>query len=218
MEHLDLFVAQIAVIFLPGIIWARLDARYAAKEKRSDLDFLIATFIFGMVAYAATFALYALFKQPFSLIDFDKATDRAVLTPQVGQEILAATAIGFVLAIGWVYASTWKLLTRLLQWIKATKRYGDEDVWDFTFNAPGPFSRYVNVRDFDKKIVYTGWVNAFSETGKLRELTLFDVQIYDWDGQLMYGIPLLYLARKPEDIHIEFPLKRGEDDRPQNGQ
>jgi hypothetical protein len=121
-------------------------------------------------------------------------------------EILAATGVGFILSILWVYASTWKLLTRFLQWIRATKRYGDEDVWDFTFNAPGPSSQFVNVRDFDKKIVYTGRVNAFSETGKLRELTLYDVEIYDWDGQLMYGVPRLYLARKPEDIHIEFPL------------
>jgi hypothetical protein len=206
MEHLNLFVAQIAVIFLPGIVWARLDARYAAKEKRSDLDFFVAAFIFGVVAYAVTFALYGLQKQPFALVDFKDAEDKTVLTQRIGQEIIAATGVGFVLAILWVYASTWKLLTRFLQFIRATKRYGDEDVWDFTFNAPGPSSRFVNVRDFDKKIVYSGRVNAFSETGKLRELTLFDVELYDFEGQYIYSVPHLYLARKPEDIHIEFPL------------
>jgi hypothetical protein len=152
MANPNLFVAQIAVIFLPGIVWARLDARYAAKEKRSDLDFFIAAFIFGVVAYATTFAGYALLKQPFSLIDFKEAQDKTVLTAQIGQEILIATVVGFVLAILWVYASTWKLLTRLLQLIRATKRYGDEDVWDFTFNSPDPSTRFVNVRDFDKKM------------------------------------------------------------------
>lgn len=191
MEHLNLFVAQIAVVFLPGIVWARLDARYAAKDKRSDLDFFIATFVFGIVAYAATFVLYALLKQPFILIDFQEAKD--------------ITAIGFLLSIGWVYASTWKWLTRFLQLIRATKRYGDEDVWDFTFNAPGPFNRFVNVRDFEKKIVYAGRVNAFSETDKLRELTLFEVELYDFEGRFMYSVPHLYLARDPKDIHIEFP-------------
>ena len=64
----------------------------------------------------------------------------------------------------------------------------------------------MNVRDFDKKIFYTGKVTAFSETGKLRELTLSEVQLYDFDGNFMYAAPSLYLARKPDDIHIEFPF------------
>lgn len=206
MERLDLFIAQIAVIFLPGIIWARFDARYAGREKRSDLDFFIAAFVYGVVAYAMTFVLFLLFKRPFHMIDLKGAKDDLVLTQAIGIEILVATGVGFVLGIVWVYASTWKWLTRVLQFIKATKRYGDEDVWDFTFNSPGESSRYVNVRDFDKKIVYTGLVNAFSETGKLRELTLYDVKLYDFDGNFMYDVPRLYLARKPDDIHVEFPL------------
>jgi hypothetical protein len=203
---LDLFLAQLAVIFLPGIIWARLDARYAAKEKRSDLDFFVAAFVYGVVAYAVTFLGYVLLKQPFHMIDFKGAKDDVVLTQAIGFEIVWATVAGCVLGVVWVYASTWKWLTRFLQKIGATKRYGDEDVWDFTFNSPGTSSRFVNVRDFDKKIVYTGLVNAFSETGKLRELTLYDVKLYDFDGNFMYDVPRLYLARKPDDIHIEFPI------------
>jgi len=53
--------------------------------------------------------------------------------------------------------------------------------------------------------VFAGWVNTFSETGKLRELVLRDVEVYDFEGQFMYAAPLLYVARKPEDVHIEFP-------------
>lgn len=206
MEHLNLFIAQIAVIFLPGIIWARLDARYSAKEKQSDLDFFIATFVFGIATYAFTFVGYLLCKQPFSLIDFKEAQDKTVLNQSVAVEILVATAIGFTLGVAWVFASTRKWLTRFLQHIGATKRYGDEDVWDYTFNSTDISAQFVNVRDFDKKIVYAGLVSAFSETGKLRELSLYDVQIYDFEGAFMYAIPRLYIARKPEDIHIEFPL------------
>ncbi len=206
MEHLNLFVAQIAVLFLPGIIWARIDMRYAAKEKRSDLDFFIATFIFGLVAYSLTFVGYAAAGRTFRVVDFKAVGDTSVLTSQVCWEILIATAVGFVLAILWVYASTWKILTKFLQFIRATKRYGDEDVWDFTFNSAGTHTRFVNVRDFDKKIVYTGRVNAFSESEKLRELTLYDVEVYDFDANFMYAVPHLYMARRPDDIHIEFPM------------
>ena len=97
MEHLNLFVAQIAVLFLPGIIWARIDMRYAAKEKRSDLDFFIATFIFGLVAYSVTFVGYAAAGRTFRVVDFKAVGDTSVLTSQVCWEILIATAVGFVL-------------------------------------------------------------------------------------------------------------------------
>jgi hypothetical protein len=206
LEHLNVFIAQIAVLLLPGIIWARLDVRYAIKEKPSEFDFVLRAFVYGLASYAVTFALYSCLKQPFALIDVAEAQAKTVITQQIGGEILAATAIGFILGVLWVYASTWKILTHVLQFIRATNRYGDEDVWDFTFNSTEPSVRFVNVRDFEKRIVYTGRVNAFSETGKLRELTLYEVEIYDFEGNFMYEVPRLYLARKPDDIHIEFPL------------
>jgi hypothetical protein len=97
------------------------------------------------------------------------------------------------------------LLTRFLQLIGATKKYGDEDVWDFTFNSRDTAVEYVHVRDFANQCVYAGWVNTFSETDRLRELVLLDVIVYDFDGQELYRVPRLYLARAPDSIHIEFP-------------
>jgi hypothetical protein len=118
-----------------------------------------------------------------------------------------------VLAILWLYIVNYKLLTRFLQKIGATKTYGDEDVWDFTFNSQRAVVEYVHFRDFENKIVYAGWVDTFSETEKLRELVLSDTQIFDFDGNLLFEIPLLYLARSPESIHIEFPYTGDSKDR-----
>lgn len=206
MEHLNAFIAQAAVLLLPGIIWARLDVRYAIKEKPSEIDFILRAFVFGLASYAVTFVVYLSFRQPFALVDVSLADSKNIITRQIGGEIIAATAVGFVLAILWIYSANWKLLSRFLQLIRATKRYGDEDVWDFTFNSTAISVRFVNVRDFGKQIVYTGWVNAFSETDKLRELTLYDVKVYDFNATLLYEVAHLYIARKPDDIHIEFPL------------
>ena len=205
MEHLNLFVAQIAVIFLPGMIWARLDARYAGKEKSSEMDFFIRAFIYGIASYTVTFLIYVLLGYPFSLIDFKEAQEKSVLTRAIGVEVISATAVGFVLGVVWVFASNHKWLTVFLQFIRATKRYGDEDVWDYTFNSTRAAVEYVHFRDFTNSFVYAGWVNTFSETGKLRELVLRDVRVYDFDGNFMYEVPLMYLARKPDNIHVEFP-------------
>lgn len=105
-----------------------------------------------------------------------------------------------------MYAAKGKWLTRFLQKIKATKTYGDEDVWDFTFNSSDAASEYVHVRDFDNEIVYAGWVSTFSESEKLRELVLTKVKVYDFAGTEIFETPRVYLARKPEGIHIEFPF------------
>ena len=117
------------------------------------------------------------------------------------------------LAIIWITGSTYKWLTRFLQIIRVTKKYGDEDVWDFTFNSSQTEVEYVHLRDFEKNIIYAGWVDSFSETGKLRELLLREVRIYDSEGdEIGVEIPLLYLARKVDDIHIEFPYREVEEE------
>jgi hypothetical protein len=68
----------------------------------------------------------------------------------LGDEIVLAVGVAIVLSVLWVYSETYKLITRFLLAIKATKRCGDEDVWDYVFNSPSPISEYVNVRDFSK--------------------------------------------------------------------
>jgi hypothetical protein len=206
---IDLLFVQFAIIFLPGLIWAGLDSRFALKSKPSEFHYVLRAFLFGMTSYGVTFGVYAALGRPFSLADFSDAATRGIFTPDVFKEIASATFVGLLLAILWLYASNYKWATRFLQWIRATKTYGDEDVWDFTFNSPIAAVEYVHFRDFDNKIVYAGWVKEFSETEKLRELVLRDAQIFDFEGNLLFETPLVYLARKPENIHVEFPF-RGE--------
>lgn len=95
--------------------------------------------------------------------------------------------------------------------IGATKRYGDEDVWDFTFNAHDRNVEYVHLRDFDKKIVYAGWVERFSDTEKVRELVLRDVEVFDFESNELFATPRVYIARPMDDIDIEFPVQPEKD-------
>jgi hypothetical protein len=206
---IDLLFVQFAIIFLPGLIWAGLDSRYALKSKPSEFQYVLRAFLFGMASYGVTFGIYAMLGWPFSLSDFSAAATNGIFTPEIFKEIASATLVGLVLAILWLYASNYKWDTRFLQGIGATKTYGDEDVWDYTFNSPIAAVEYVHFRDFANKIVYSGWVKEFSETEKLRELVLRDAQIHDFDGNLLFETPLVYLARNPENLHVEFPYRAG---------
>ena len=154
---------------------------------------------------------YKIFRWDFVIVDFANADKKEVVTYSIIKEVLWAIATSLVLSVIWIYAATYKLFNRFLRFIRATKKFGDEDVWDYTFNSRYGSVDYVHFRDFSNKIVYAGWVDAFSETEKLRELTLRDVQIFDFDGEKLFEVPRVYLAREAGNIHIEFPQRPPEE-------
>jgi hypothetical protein len=130
---------------------------------------------------------------------------KKLIQPEIFPEILFALLIAVVGGVLSLYVENHKLFTRFVQAIGSTKRYGDEDVWDFVFNSPSPAAGYVHFRDFENRVTYAGYVQTFSETGRLRELVLADVIVYDFEGNKLYRVPSLSLARGLENIHIEFP-------------
>jgi hypothetical protein len=135
-----------------------------------------------------------------------EADSKKLIQPEIFPEIMAAAAIAIVGGVLSLYIENYKLFTRFVQRIGATKTYGDEDVWDFVFNSPSRAVSFVHFRDFEQRVTYAGFVETFSESGQLREIVLGEVAVYDFDGTEMYRVPRLYLARDRENIHIEFPI------------
>jgi len=202
---MDIFFLQLAIVFLPGLVWERVDAQFAQKRLPSQFDVLRRTFIFGLASYVVTYGLYRLFGYPFELVELKK--DTAFLGATVLTEVFITILVAFVCSVIWLYFVNFKILARFLQTIRATKRYGDEDVWDFTFNSHDRTVEYVHLRDFDKKIVYAGWVERFSETDKVRELVLRGVQLFDFEGNELFETPRVYISRSTDNIDIEFPAQ-----------
>ncbi len=208
---IDGLLFQLAIVFLPGLIWAQLDARYALKEKPGPAEFLVRAFMFGLVTYLGVYLVYRVCGGDFSIPEISGSASTKFLTTDFFDEILTSIPVSFFLAVVWLYANTYKWLTRLLHKIRATRKYGNEDVWDLTFNSHEVETEYVHVRDFDKRIIYAGWVSAFSETEKLREILLRDAIVY-YETDSKTEVPWLYIARDKADIHIEFPSQEQGDE------
>lgn len=202
----DLLIFQLAIIFLPGIMWAGFDSNYAAKIKPSDSQFFLRAFLFGISTYVVEYLLFSAFGHPFQIADLAGASNSEVVGRDILVEVAWALPIGFVLAIAWLYSARYKLLTRFLQRIGATRKFGDEDVWDYMFNSNSVEVEYIHLRDLENEFVYSGWIGGFSETDRVRELILLDV-VSDINGLKLYETPRLYLARDPASIHIEFPYR-----------
>lgn len=208
---MNTLVLTLALIFLPGIIWARLDARYARQSKPSQTELLINVFVFGLVAYLATYLVYLIpcvsavgsFNLTVIAIEDGAA---ATLQRSVVDDILVATAMSLLLAPGWLMIQRRKWVVRFLKWIGATNRYGDEDVWDYILSSDDPRSLFVNVRDEQTGQTFAGFVEVFSEAPGLRELVLSEVKGFDTlTGEETVAVSRMYLARDPVGMTLEFP-------------
>jgi hypothetical protein len=117
---MNTLILTIALIFLPGFIWARLDARYARQVKPTQSEFVINVFVFGLVAYLATYLIYLLpFISGMPTFDFTNVAledDQVAKTIGLGvvDDILVATLMAVVLAPVWLLAQRYKIIVRFL--------------------------------------------------------------------------------------------------------
>jgi uncharacterized membrane protein AbrB (regulator of aidB expression) len=112
---MDLFFLQLAMIFVPGIIWERIDAQYGRSRAKLQWDMLRRAFVFGLASYLLTFSLFWCAGLPFTVFAFTK--ERTFLDATALKEIASASFIALVCAVLWLYVTNHKLFTAVLQWI-----------------------------------------------------------------------------------------------------
>ena len=190
-------------MLLPGLIWAQLVVTYAMKERPRPVEFLVRAFIFGVLTYLAVYFAYEALGRTFSI---PQVGESQLLYVEFVDEILWSSVAALIFSLAWIYGLTHRCMTRILNLLRATTTHGKQDIWDLTFSSSEAEVEYVHVRDFEKGITYAGWVRAYSETGRLRELLLTDVQVWDNDSAST-DVPMLYLARPDVDVHVECPYK-----------
>ncbi len=203
---IDVALIKIALIFFPGLLWASIDEKWISR-KRDNTLLLLKSFVYGTVSYAIMFLLLSFFVRGTPIANVSNINDLSsmVIRPS---DVIFASIIALVLAVIHIYIDTYKIVARLLQSVYATKKFGDEDVWDYIFNSSDPSAEYVHFRDFDQKLVFSGWVRAFSETSNFRELILDSVEVNDFTGNLLYRMPRIYISRERFPLHIEFPYEK----------
>ena len=173
---MDIFFLQLVLLFIPGIVWERIDNRFGVNRPNTQFDILRRAFCFGLTSYIVLFLAAAMVNGAWhhwhpnrprlvhlSMVAFQK--DAYTLDASSVWEIIAASVAALVLSIIWLYVTNNKIPVWIMQRIGATRRFGDEDVWDFTFNSKRAEVEYVHVRDFDNQLTYAGWVEVFSGNG-----------------------------------------------------
>jgi hypothetical protein len=201
---MDFTLAQLALIFTPGIIWANIDSKFGSGLKPNQTTFFIRAFIFGMATYSVLYLLYYAFDQSFGYADLAVDPSKINLI-SLKDEVALSIPLSFVLSVFWLWFVKYKVLKRFLHYIGASRRYGDEDVWSYTLNSDDKRVEYVHLRDLDNGFIFSGWVNTYSESEDFRELVLSDAIVYDEQGNEVSRPPILYISRPRGNIWLEFP-------------
>lgn len=203
---MDFALAQLALVFMPGIIWANIDSKFGAGLKPQQTALLIRAFLFGMATYSILFLVYFIFDQPFGYQKL--GTDAANINIiELKDEIAWSIPLSFALSVIWLWAVRYRWLIKFLHVVGATRRYGDEDVWSYTLNSDQSHVEYIHVRDLENGFIFAGWVNTYSESEDYRELLLRDVIVYDEEGNEISRPPFLYISRPKDNIWAEFPYR-----------
>lgn len=201
-------IVSLALIVLPGLIWAHLDRKFASGARSENWFFVGRAFVFGLTSYTATYGVYGLLGWPFEVEELTRGSQGTGLSQQAIDEIVVALTLTVPLSVIWLMAKNRKWVPRALRWLGATNKYGDEDLWAYLMNSDEPAVRFVNVRDFANKVVYSGYTQFWSEEGDTREIVLTEVIMYNSDtGQELQKMAHVYLARPKDQITLEFPME-----------
>jgi len=204
------FAIRVVFLALPGIVGSKIYKKMRGPTSRRRWEDFVEVLLFALMSYAI-WLVGVWFWEALFAADAAGADRKGVLDAFLDEKIpldwgaiIGATAVSMILGLASAYNHTYSLLMRLAQRIRATKRTGDEDIWEVFHNSP--VTTWCVVRDHRHNLMYFGFVRYYSDSEKRRELVLENVTVYTNDsGQELYTTGAMYLSRESQDMTIELP-------------
>lgn len=205
------FTINVLVLGLPGIICEFLCRKLIGqRSQRTTIETVLRVFLFSILSYTLVCVLDATLSAAYGL-GFQSGVIGVFLTNKPKVEVgllIQAVCAGVLLAYILSYCVHYNLLNLIGQKIRATGRYGDEDVWDFFHNSRDSEkdTGWVMVRDLKADLACYCYISTWSDMGMERELVLTDASVYrNSTGEYLYEARHIYLSRNKDDIMIEVP-------------
>ena len=199
-------VIRIIFLLLPGAVAASIYWKMKGRATRKDWEDFLEVIVFSLFSYAIYAVIVYFINWKWSagvqFTAFDAFFDDKIAVRW--QDIVFSSLTGVGVALIASYSYQFKIINRFGKLVRATQRFGDEDVWDFVHRSPDVRGGWVIVRDHKLNLYHTCWIQAFSDSGKERELLLREVDVYDdASGEWRYSTPVMYLSRKQDELTIE---------------
>lgn len=219
---MTVFIVRILFLLLPGAIGAAIYWKLRGRKTQKDWEDFFLIVIFSLLSYllfATLSTFFALFNSYWACFGLQTKTfsyfqpffDENI--PLDLYEVFWSCIAAVPLSVLASYVDSYKLINRIGRNIKSTSRFGDEDVWEFVNRSPDFKDQWVTVRDKKLNLNYSCWIEAFSDSGKERELVLRDVRVFDdATSEELYCVNILYLSRASDEILLESSTYRKPED------
>ncbi len=203
------FAIKLLLLFLPGIICSYIVDTFTHHEKRTQFQFIINSYVYGLLSYIGYYLIHILFKAKESKIYFLKALIDSKSDISY-EEIISVCIVSIALAVIFTCMHNSKLHFKLFRKLKITKKSGHIDVWGDLMNSPDV--KWISVRDIENNLIYDGYLSVFSDSVKEAEVLMSDVCVYKNDtAELLYKVKFQYLSLDKSKIVIEVREEKNED-------
>lgn len=212
------FAFRLLLLFFPGILCHQIvDGLTNHKERKAHEIFLL-SFVFGIVSYlfyglasilcqllvtavASMLRGIQQFSPKLPLFFSDISSSNSALN---FSEILWVAFTSIFLAFALAKSINSQFLIRAGQLLRVTNRFGESCVWAHALNRPE--IRWATVRLVKHKLMYQGYIRAFSDDEESKELFLSDVIAYNEEtGGELYRSPHVYVSITPGEVIVDFP-------------
>lgn len=203
---------RLLLLFVPGIICFLIVEELTTHRERKTHEVVFLILLLGTLSYLIYGGLAAVGVFVFSSHRFEAAAYSGPrffesLTDPKSKldffEIGFVTIVSAALGIFWSFCDNRKFLYRLGTRLSITNKFGDPDVWTRTLNTEN--LQWCVVRDLSRQLMFQGYIVYFSDVEEVRELFLAQVQVYnEQTAELSYSAEYMYLARKRDDVTVEF--------------
>lgn len=204
------FTFRLILLFIPGIIACIIVETLTVHKEIKIFRFILYSLILGFLCYLLWYVIGAITSKVLGLNIANRVYFFNALVnknnPIKINEIIFVTFLS--LPLGFIISVTinYKLLFRIAQKLRISRKYGDTDVWSYILNSNAP--AWAVIRDIENDVIYEGWIQAFSDSTdslEVNELFIRDVKAYkNSTGEFMYQSPATYLRRNMRNLVIEF--------------
>ena len=214
-------------ILSPGIIPTWISRKFGSDRQGAVFNTFTILFIYAALSYFTLAVIYDKIDRDFPLpilgTDFQSTTaeiegqtqnaipksdSRRVIESfnliESLDDIIWAVLIGIVF-LGFEFVlNRIQVVTRVLNWAGLAEQFSKRDLLKSIFSKLTKSKSFVRMRDSEKKLIITGWVEGISEHDKFREFHLSEVEVHDFDDELVSKSETTYLSFPNDNIWIDF--------------
>ena len=201
MEIIDIIL--IVGFLFPGMIWVATDTKWGVYQKIDPRRAFMNIVIVALIMAALVRLIYLVSGHEFSYYELLANIDTYDRT-KVIDEMFWSSVLSAVLSYLGLYISKGRLISRALVKLKATDRLEDESVWSKVHNSKEFKYKFGHLYDLKYQLVYIGQIRSSSEKEGFREVLFHDVDVYDFNGNLLSQAPQIYVSCPEDNVRLEF--------------